>query len=103
MEDRAIAIIKSARSVSFKWFRASFKADNNMKDALDYGHVVIDTISKLDQYLYTYGPMIQSQWEQVASLPIRLRHTPTRCRVRPFPGIEFGVGRRFHISSDAEQ
>lgn len=41
--------------------------------------------------------------EDVYSLPIRLRHTPTRCRVRPFPGIEFGVGRRFHISSEAEQ
>lgn len=37
------------------------------------------------------------------SLPIRLRHTPTRCRVRPFAGIEFGVGRCFHITSDAEQ
>ena len=84
MEDRAIAIIKSARSVSFKWFRASFKADNNMKDALDYGHVVIDTISKLDQYLYTYGPMIQSQWEQVASYLIQIDP--------PTTWIDYGCG-----------
>jgi hypothetical protein len=46
---------------------------------------------------------VLDQRHKLVTLPIRLRHTPTRCRVRPFPGIEFGVGRRFHISSYAEQ
>jgi hypothetical protein len=36
-------------------------------------------------------------------LPIRLRHTPATCRVRPVAGIELGIGRRVYITGDAEQ
>src|SRR5271166_3979971 len=40
---------------------------------------------------------------KVRSLPIRLTHTATRCRVHPVAGIKFGTGRRLCITSDAEQ
>src|SRR5208282_904675 len=39
----------------------------------------------------------------VASLPIRLRHTPATCWVRPVAGIKLGIGRRLYITGDAEQ
>lgn len=67
--DRAVQAIRDRikEGISFQWFRTAFKADHDLKDSLAYGHAVIDTVPKLDQYLYTYGPMIESQWECVAS------------------------------------
>ncbi len=38
-----------------------------------------------------------------AFLPIRLTHSPTTCRVLPFPRIEFVEGRCADVASDAEQ
>lgn len=68
MEDKAIDIIQNAAEddISFQWLRSALKSDNGLKDTLDYGHAVIDTVPKLDQYLYTYGPMIESQWKSVS-------------------------------------
>ena len=65
--DRAIDRIGNAPSslISFQWLRSSFKVDHNLKDSLGFGHAVIDEVAKLDQYLYTYGPMIESQWNHV--------------------------------------
>ena len=70
MSDRAIGVIGGAAEddINFSWFRNEFKADNGLKDSLESGHVVIDTVKKLDQYLYTYGLMIESQWKNVAPL-----------------------------------
>lgn len=70
MSDRAIGVIGGAAedAINFSWFRNEFKADNGLKDSLESGHVVIDTVKKLDQYLYTYGLMIESQWKNVAPL-----------------------------------
>src|SRR5208283_4533055 len=39
----------------------------------------------------------------VPTLPIRLTHTPTTCRVRPVAGIKLSIGRCFYFASDAEQ
>ncbi len=39
----------------------------------------------------------------VVSTPIRLTHTPARCRVIPVAGIKLGIGRRLCVASDAEQ
>ena len=36
-------------------------------------------------------------------LPIRLMQTPTTCGVRPFAGIERGVGWRLSAARDAKQ
>ena len=38
-----------------------------------------------------------------STLPIRLRHTPATCWVRPVAGIKLGIGRRLYITGDAEQ
>ena len=70
MSDRAIAIIETiaSASITYPWLRATFKADNGLKESLHSGHAVIDSPDQLDQYLYTYGPMIESQWHNVAAL-----------------------------------
>jgi hypothetical protein len=68
MNDRAIGVIRGAApgNIRFPWLRTALARDHGVKDALDFGHAVVDTTDKLDQYLYTYGPMIQSQWENIA-------------------------------------
>lgn len=68
MADTAIDVIGgvATQEISFRWFRSTLRADNGLKDSLDYGHAVIDTTAKLDQYLHSYGPMIESQWGHIA-------------------------------------
>ena len=39
----------------------------------------------------------------VQTLPIRLTHTPTTCRVHPVAGIKLGIGRCFYFATDTEQ
>lgn len=62
--DRAIAAIQSRPApIHFHWLRETFKRDHDLKGSLDYGRAILDDVDQLDQYLYTYGKMIQSQWE----------------------------------------
>ena len=68
MADRAIDSIREVNSdrLGFHWFRSTFMTDHGLKDSLDYGHSIIGEVNQLDQYLHTYGPMIESQWKNVA-------------------------------------
>jgi hypothetical protein len=86
--DQAIGIIEGVadKTLSFQWFRSKFQADNGLKDSLDFGHTVIDTPAKLDQYLYSYGPMIESQWEHVAHYLADV--------AAPSSWIDYGCGQR---------
>jgi SAM-dependent methyltransferase len=64
--DPAIAAIRSRSGrISFDWLRESFKQDHDIKDSLRYGKAILKKIDQIDQYLYTYGKMIQSQWAEV--------------------------------------
>ena len=86
MTDRAIDIIENIEleKITFSWLRSEFKVDNGLKDSLDRGHAVIDTVDKLDQYLYTHGLMIESQWENLAPYLTEIDQ-PTRW-------IDYGCG-----------
>ncbi|WP_454885549.1 hypothetical protein [Sphingomonas oryzagri] len=86
MTDKAIDAIQTVpqTKLNFHCFRSNFRADNGLKGALDYGHAIIDATDKLDQYLHTYGPMIESQWECIASRLETIRQ-PTAC-------IDYGCG-----------
>jgi hypothetical protein len=68
--DPAIEAIRTAaeRRIRFQWLRDTFGADHDLKDSLDFGHAVLGSPEKLNQYLYTYGPMIESQWRNMARL-----------------------------------
>jgi len=68
--DPAIANIlaKDGKHINFQWFRSEFGKDHGRKDELEYGHVIIQSIELLEQYLYTYGLMVNGQWNNVADL-----------------------------------
>ncbi|WP_299646736.1 hypothetical protein [Sphingomonas bacterium] len=42
--------------------------DHGLKNTLAFGHAVLDSVPKLDEYLWTYGPMIESQWTKIANV-----------------------------------
>lgn len=86
MIDRAIESISNRTNdnISFLWLRSHLKAEHSLRSSLNYGRAVIDTIPKLDQYLYSYGPMIESQWHCILPLLQQLNH-PTRL-------IDYGCG-----------
>lgn len=64
--DPAVKAIQSLLGpMSFTWLRETFKQNNNLKNALQYGRAVLSDCALLDQYLYTYGNMIQSQWQHI--------------------------------------
>ena len=54
-------------SISFDRIREVAMAAGNpgVWEELDYGKAVPETCKHLDQYLYSYGPMVQSQWGTV--------------------------------------
>ncbi|WP_425230693.1 hypothetical protein [Sphingomonas sp.] len=68
MDDSAIgrirALGKDGRVPSFAWLRGSFAVQKSadVYKSLNYGKTVIETEDQLNQYLYSYGPMVQSQW-----------------------------------------
>lgn len=51
-----------AGNVSFKTLRNVAGRDRGCWDQLDRGRKIITSYEQLDQYLYSYGPMTQSQW-----------------------------------------
>jgi len=68
MTDHALRAIaeKAPRSIDYAWFRSSFHAEHGLWAALSRGRAVLDSVPKLDQYLRSYAPMIESQWRRVA-------------------------------------
>lgn len=70
MVDAAINIIRNVNieNINFQWYRSTLKANNGLKDTLDYGHAVLTSADQLDEYIYTYGLMIESQWTHAVSI-----------------------------------
>jgi len=56
---------KDGKPISFKWLRALAGQDRDLRSQLGYGRNILSSTEHLDQYLYTYGPMIACQWESV--------------------------------------
>ena len=58
-----------------------------------------------DFFLFSiYHTDFTPTWEpELRSTPIRLTHTPTRCRVIPVAGKKLDIGRRLCVASDTEQ
>ncbi|HEV7266741.1 MAG TPA: hypothetical protein VGN83_17740 [Falsiroseomonas sp.] len=87
--DRAVVAIKNSTnnsvSISFRWLRAAFGAQKNENHHhLNRGRAILQSAGDLDQYLYSYGPMIESQWREVCSwMPLNDDH---------FRLIDYGCG-----------
>ena len=60
-------------------------------------------IAEFSQFWRAGKPFYDPAEIKVPTLPIRLRQTPTRCRVDPFSRIKLGIGRRSDSARDAEQ
>jgi len=69
--DPAVAAICQLRNtvypISFSWLRQSFGRQNGTQGSLDRGRAVLSLKDHLDQYLYSHGLMIKSQWDEVNS------------------------------------
>lgn len=69
MNDNILNLISSnkinERNISFDFIRKISGIDSGIRDELARGHQIISTEAQLDQYLYSYGLMVQSQWKTV--------------------------------------
>lgn len=72
--DSAVTVLHNIAAaggpISFDWLRTAFKSSNGDKvhASLDRGRAVLGATSQLDQYLYSHGLMIQSQWANMSHL-----------------------------------
>ncbi|MFC3713735.1 hypothetical protein ACFOMD_14255 [Sphingoaurantiacus capsulatus] len=87
-QDPAVAAIdqltRDGRRISFDWLRQTFGAQNGTQHQLDRGRAILPSKECLDQYLYSHGLMIQSQWEKTCSaMPLGKE---------PFRFIDYGCG-----------
>ncbi|MCU4564479.1 hypothetical protein [Acinetobacter sp. WU_MDCI_Abxc222] len=71
MPDKVITAIRNDQiteeNISFNLVRqiAGNENDSQVWCSLGYGRNILVSCEQLDQYLYSYGPMIQSQWTQI--------------------------------------
>lgn len=71
MPDKVITAIRNDQiteeNISFNLVRqiAGNENDSQVWRSLGYGRNILVSCEQLDQYLYSYGPMIQSQWTQI--------------------------------------
>ncbi len=56
-------------NISFNLIRNIAGSENcpTTWQSLGYGRNILNSTKQLDQYLYTYGPMIESQWRQICN------------------------------------
>lgn len=73
-----------ARTVNYAGVRAKFGRDNGLWGSLNRGRAILDTTDKLDQYLYSYSPMICRQWKHVLR-EVAPREAPTAL-------VDYGCG-----------
>ncbi|NJC06696.1 SAM-dependent methyltransferase [Sphingomonas kaistensis] len=83
--DPAIKVIAGQSTpISFTWMRGAFKRDHDIKESLDWGKAILSDVDQLDQYLYTYGKMVCSQWQEFTA---NLTFKPEPLRV-----VDYGCG-----------
>lgn len=69
-QDPAVSAISQEKNVdpslSFSELRQRFGRQNHTQGSLNRGRAILSSLDHLEQYLYSYGPMIQSQWRNVS-------------------------------------
>lgn len=58
----------SPRDICFDRIRRQGYADHGIRDQLNYGRNILSSQEQLAQYLFSYGLMVQNQWQVLASL-----------------------------------
>jgi len=59
------AIKLNAENINFSHIREKFKKDHDIRRELNWGKAILNTRSQLEQYFYTYGPMVATQWKEI--------------------------------------
>jgi len=72
------------RNISYRVLRQKWGQDSNLWGELEYGRKLLQTQEELDQYLYSYGPMIERQWS------VLLEQFKYPCAT--FQVIDYGAG-----------
>lgn len=54
--------VKRKQGISFAWFREQFGKETGNWGNLNRGRAILQSTDQLDQYIYTHGLMIESQW-----------------------------------------
>lgn len=74
-EDPAISAIKnferSGRKPTFAWLKQQFgrvQISEEVYRSLDRGRAICQSVDQLDQYLYSYAPMVTSQWQHACAI-----------------------------------
>ena len=60
-----------------------------------------DLIIAFNSTIILVEAKVAGSWSNPQFTPVRLAHTPTRCRVVPVARIKLGIGRRLCVASDA--
>jgi hypothetical protein len=86
--DPAVRAIDARRRIgepiNFEWLRKRYARHIGIKESLDWGTAVLGVVDQLDQYLWTYGLMVASQWHHAAPM------IPSM--LRPMRMIDYGCG-----------
>lgn len=92
-DDPAIAQIEAlsrdGETLSYAWLKRTFGRVQISEDvwrSLNRGRAILSSVDQLDQYLFSYAPMIASQWERASEvLAVRSYVSGTRL-------IDYGCG-----------
>lgn len=79
----------TASNLDFKLLRRLAGIDSNRKSELDWGRATILRQDLLNQYLYSYGLMVQRQWEFIIPETLEMLNTNNGGKVHIF---DYGCG-----------
>lgn len=69
--DSVIAAVSDQKgreeTISFSWLRKNFGRQNGIRETMDRGTAILPSVDHLNQYLWSYGPMIKSQWAEICT------------------------------------
>lgn len=55
----------TTENICFSRIRKKFKRDHDIHQELGRGKAILNTTSQLEQYLHSYGPMVETQWSEI--------------------------------------
>lgn len=65
------ALAQNGEMLTYAWLKRQFgrvRISEDVWRSLNRGRAILRTVDQLDQYLYSYAPMVASQWEHAAKI-----------------------------------
>ena len=82
-------LVRKGETLTFGWLKKNFGSVQISQDvwrSLNRGRAILSTVNQLDQYLFSYGPMVQSQWKHASNI-LRIRVGEEKTRI-----VDYGCG-----------